>query len=1326
MSTTKKMLQLGSLLLAAQLLSACGGADSTAPGEVLLSCDVPLIPDAGGTSCVSPPPIFCPAPQVPTANNESCEIGENPNAPAPVVMAGVDEAVLFYKRPQDGLYDGYRLHTWNNETCDAYAPSSVAPGWDNGLVHNGVDPNYGAYWILQLKPGYAGTPGACGNFIVHIGTDDAGKDPGTDMQMPLSQDHPKFARMNWIFSGVTGVFEFPIESLGVSIQGAAAHWLDQNTFVWNSGIAATSPVKLYFDADAGLAIGRDGNLSGDSIELAPVELTEQQKALVPHLADAPAFSANFSADEAKAMVKNQLALAAFDADNKLLSATRVQAAKVLDDLYTKGDADADEASLGVHYDEGGIIAAVWAPTARDVQLKVYDSGRNLTATHAMSLDPATGIWQYSGSDALDRQFYRYEVTVYHPLTRKVETIEATDPYSVSVAINGRYSQFVNLNDDDLKPAGWDERTVPTVAKPEDIVIYEGHVRDFSIRDQSISAANRGKYLAFTETESLPVKHLASLAQHGLTHFHLLPLNDQANIKENAASRIELSDTVGKLCGLKADAPVCGNTDANATLLSVLEGYSAFGEKAQELVEALRSIDGFNWGYDPQHFIAPEGSYASNPDGVARITEVRAMNKALNDLGLRTVLDVVYNHTSASGLNTTSVFDKIVPGYYHRYNETTGVIERSTCCENTATEHRMFEKFMQDSMVILARDFGFNDFRFDVMGHHPKDSILATRDVVRSVAPDVYFYGEGWNFEEVADNRLFVQAKQQDMAGTGVGTFNDRLRDEVRGATLFSGKATEDNLHKQDIIRIGLAGTLKDYVLQSYQGVSGPASSYTWNGQAAGYAEEPADIINYVSKHDNETLWDKLQYGLAISLTAAERVRAQNIAIAIPLMSQGIPFLQMGGDFLRSKSMDRDSYDAGDWFNFVDFTMQSNNFGVGLPLAEKNKDNWDAIAKILLDPNAKPAPQQISFASEVFKEFLSIRSGSPLFRLATAQEVIDRVGFHNTGKNQTQGLIVMSIDDGVGLTDLDPSFDALVVVINGSAQEHTHTIPTAAGFDLHPIQQASVDSNVSTAAFVAGVDEGSFTVPAYSMAVFVKVQGATQGAGLAADATSGAPDIPPYEASTIYVKGDMNGWGAVDAMTYDGDRVYSLALDLAAGSYNFKVADVDWDPLVFGAGADGNSVTLGAAKTLTNPGGDLNVVIPNTATYVFTLDATNKEAPVLTVQELPPYGVGVTVYLKGDMNANPWSNDDPMTYIGSNIYQIDLLLDTVQQYGFKFADANWGTVNYGAPDGAFTLGLGKTLEYNKGNLSLNVTEVGTYRFSVDATDPQAPVMTITKQ
>uniref|UniRef100_A0A486XTU3 Putative pullulanase n=1 Tax=Rheinheimera sp. BAL341 TaxID=1708203 RepID=A0A486XTU3_9GAMM len=1321
---TITMLKLSAVAIAVQLLAACGGTDSTEPGEVLLTCNVPQIPDASGSSCIDPPPIYCPAPTVPDAKNESCVIGKDPNAPAPSVVAGQNEAVLFYKRPQDGTYDGYRLHTWNNETCDAYQPSSIAPSWDNGLQYDGVDQNYGAYWILDLKPGYAGTEGACGNFIVHIGTDDAGKDPGPDMQMPLSQDDPEFARMNWIFSGVNGVFEYPVVSLGVNVQGAAAHWIGQNTLVWNGNVAPSAIVKLHYATNADLEIGRDGKLSGSSVELMPAELTDAQKALVPHLADKPAFSANFTADEAKTMVKNQLVLAATDADGELLAATYVQAAKVLDDLYTKADDDADEATLGVVYDGGNISSRLWAPTARSVKLKVYNATKSLTATYDMALDNSTGIWRYDGSSALDRQFYRFEVTVYHPVTRKVETIETTDPYSLSLSTNGRYSQFVNLADDDLAPEGWSERTVPTVAKPEDIVIYEGHVRDFSIRDQSVSAANRGKYLAFTEMDSTPVKHLKSLAENGLTHFHLLPLNDQANINEDASKRIELTDTVAKLCQLKADAPVCGNTDANATLLSVLESYSPFGEKAQELVHAMRSIDSFNWGYDPQHFIAPEGSYASNPDGVARIKEVRAMNKALNDIGLRSVLDVVYNHTSASGLNTSSVLDKVVPGYYHRYNETTGGIERSTCCENTATEHRMFDKFMQDSLLILARDFGFNDFRFDIMGHSPKDSILAAREVLRGFDPNVYFYGEGWNFGEVTNNRLFVQAKQIDMAGTEVGTFNDRSRESVRSAALFKNETSNSNLAEQDMVRITLAGTLKNYVLESYQGIAGPASSFNWRDQAAGYADDPADIINYVSKHDQETLWDKLQYNLDKTMTAEERVRAQNIAIAIPLVSQGIPFLQMGGDFLRSKSMDQDSYDSGDWFNFVDFSMQTNNFAVGLPLADKNRVNWTAIGQILLDPNAKPEPEQISFASQVFKEFLSIRAGSPLFRLATAQDVTDRVGFHNIGKGQTQGVIVMSIDDGTGLTDLDPMHDALVVMINGTSQEQSHTVPTAAGFDLHPIQQASADSSVNAASFSASADEGTFTVPAYTMAVFVKAQGAEQGAGLSADATSGAPDIPPYEATTVFVRGGMNGWGESDAFTYDGDGIYKAELEITAGSYEFKVASSDWSTVDKGAGADGNAVNLGAAKVLAQGGGNLSATFPATAVYIFTLDATNKDTPTLTVIEKPTYGE-TTVFLRGGMNG--WGETDAFEYIGGNLYSVDIALGATD-YEFKVASSDWSTIDFGAgADGnTFTLGLAKQLAAVGGNLKLTTTEAATYNFLLDATNKDTPALTVTKQ
>ncbi|MCC5853159.1 MAG: DUF3372 domain-containing protein, partial [Alkalimonas sp.] len=750
MSIIKQSLKLAASALLLLLLSACGG-DSTEQGQVMLTCAVPQIPDAAGTACIDPPPIQCPSPTVPDAMNESCVVGADPNAPDPVIFPNENQAVLFYKRPQDGNYDGWRLHTWNNDACDAYQPESIAPSWDNGLPITGIDPNYGAYWLLELKEGYAGTEGACGNFIIHIGTEDSGKEMGGgDFTMPLSQDDPDFARMNWTFSGVASVFEYPLLSLGVSVQGAAGHWIDQHTLIWNADVWTANRVRLFHDADAGIEVMND-DLTGQSIELVPVDLTDAQRALVPHLAGQPAFMLDLDRVQAQQLAREQLALAAYNEDGELLSATWVQAAKVLDDLYAYGENSALSAQLGIHYEAGSIHTAVWAPTAHEVRLQVYNAAKELQDSVLMDYHSDTGVWSYSADrDELDRLFYRFQVTAYHPLTRAVEVMEATDPYSLNVSMNGLFSQFVDLNDDDFKPEGWDQRQVPVVQHPEDIVIYEGHIRDFSIRDMSTRAGWRGKYLAFTEDDSAPVQHLRRLAEAGVTHFHVLPATNQSNINEDVSQRVEITDTVGRLCQLNPQAPVCGVESNSATIISVLESYLPYETKAQALVQSMRHLDGFNWGYDPHHFIAPEGSFATATEGPARVREVRAMIQALNEMGLRVALDVVYNHTSSSGLFDKSVFDKIVPGYYHRYNESTGVIERSTCCENTATEHRMMDKFIRDSLVILARDFGYNDFRFDIMGHHRKEDILAAREAVRAVDPDTYFYGEGWNFGEVAN------------------------------------------------------------------------------------------------------------------------------------------------------------------------------------------------------------------------------------------------------------------------------------------------------------------------------------------------------------------------------------------------------------------------------------------------------------------------------------------------------------------------------------------------------------------------------------------------
>ena len=1330
MLSISNIAKLSALTLSTTLLWGCGG-DGSEPGTVLLTCNVPMVPDATGTSCVAPPPISCPAPTVPDENNEQCVVGADPSLPSPLWFPKQNETVLYYNRPKDATneagdpaYEGYKLHTWNDDTCDAYAAPYDSSDWANGHPYDGIDPNYGAYWIIPLKDGYSD----CGNFIIHIGTEGSGKALGDgDLKMPLMQDDETFVRMNFTLHGEPSVFEYPIMNLGAqpaSISGMSAHWLDQNTLVWDQSDEGVGSVKLHYSAKADLSISDETGVSGTAITLSPASLTDAQKALSPAVADWAAFSMDVSADEAKVIAKAQLVMAAYDGDNKPLAATYVQKAKVLDDLYTQGDNDADEAMLGISYDGSQITASVWAPTAQAVSLKVYDASKVLTRTEVMTEDSNTGIWSYTGT-GLDRLYYRYELKVYHPVSKKLETVESTDPYSLNVSTNGRFSQFINLEDSDTKPDGWDNQTVAALINPEDAVIYEGHVRDFSIRDQSTSEANRGKYLAFTEQGTAPVEHLKALADSGVTHFHVLPLNDMATVNEDASERIEITSTLGALCSKINDAAdACKTQNKAATIASILEDSLPGSSDAQAIVEAMRGLDGFNWGYDPQHFFAPEGSYASSPEGIARVKELRAMNQALHEMGLRVVLDVVYNHTSSSGLYDNSVLDKVVPGYYHRYDAVTGAIERSTCCENTASEHKMMAKLVTDSLVMFAKEYGYDGFRFDVMGHMPKTLLVAARTAVQAIDPDTYFYGEGWNFGEVADNRLFEQATQANLAGSEIGTFNDRIRESVRGGALFATEAKDDYLRDQDTLRLSMAGNLQDYVLKDFNGNSAKGNSFSWNSQPTAYALDPADSINYVSKHDNETLWDILQYSNPNSMSLANRVRVQNIAATIPLLSQGVPFLQMGGDLLRSKSMDRNSYDAGDWFNWVDFTKNSHNWNVGLPLKQDNGDKWSVIAGISANPSASASMTEIDFASSVFNEFLRIRHSTPLLRLTTAQDIIDRVGFHNIGKRQTQGVIVMSIDDGVGLTDLDANVDAMVVMVNGTASEQSHTIATASGFSLHSVQQNSQDTVVRGASYSQGTDEGTFTAPAYTTAVFVKAQAGGQGEGLAANATAGAPDVVPYGSTSVYVRGGMNGWGTTDAFTYVGSGVYRVAISLSTGDYEFKLASEDWSTVDFGAlASDVSQVDEDVAEMLAAKGANMHFTAAMDGVYVFAMDASDKENPVLTVYNEEPF-VGTQVYLRGDMNG--WGTTDELTYMGASIYRADIAV-TAGTKGFKVASSDWSTVDYGSgeADGVVSLGIEKLMAVKGGNLSIDFATDDTYSFIFNMANRSEPTLTVYK-
>jgi pullulanase-type alpha-1,6-glucosidase len=875
----------------------------------------------------------------------------------------------------------------------------------------------------------------------------------------------------------------------VSIPGnlsrARAHWVCEDTIAWNPGAAAASALfALHYAPDGGLTLGPDGVRGGQSIPLVydPAGLSAEVRARFPHLASYAAL--RLPADrlaEVPAALRGQLAVSAAEpaADGRPLDATSVQIPGVLDDLY------AYDGELGVSWTGGVPTLRLWAPTARAVTLQLFGGPRTATpsATRAMTREPGTGVWTIVGEPGWRGQYYLYEVEVYVPSSGRVEHNRVTDPYSLSLARDSARTQIVDLDDPALAPAGWDALAKPGLRGPQDIVLYELHVRDFSAQDASVPAAWRGTFKAFTLEGSNGMKHLRSLADAGLTHVHLLPSFDFATVPEDRSTWRDPGD---------------------------LSGYRPDSDQQQAVVWAVRQQDGFNWGYDPSHYTVPEGSYATEPDGPARIREFRDMVLSLNRSGLRVVMDVVYNHTTAAGQDQGSVLDRIVPGYYHRLHPDSGAVEKSSCCPNTASEHRMMEKLMLDSALTWARAYRVDGFRFDLMGHHMKSNMEALRARLDALRPgtdgvdgrEIYLYGEGWNFGEVANNARGVNATQLNMAGTGIGTFSDRLRDAARGGGPFSGiqeqgfltglwsdpNATDQGspdeqrarlLHHMDVIRVGLTGNLADYTLMDKTGRAVKGSEIDYNGQPAGYAAEPTETISYVEAHDNETLFDAIQLKAAPGTNVASRARMQNLGVSLVGLGQGVPFFHAGVELLRSKSLDRNSYDSGDWFNKLDFTYETNNWGVGLPPEADNGPHWPIMGPLLANPALRALPDHIDAALAHFKETLAIRGSTRLFRLGRAAEIEQRVRFPNTGPAQMPGLVVMSVADADG--SIDRGHDLAVVLWNATDEAITFADASLQGRSLvlHPRQAASADPVVRTARLAAD----GFHVPARTTAVF---------------------------------------------------------------------------------------------------------------------------------------------------------------------------------------------------------------------------------------------------
>ncbi|MEL4358984.1 MULTISPECIES: pullulanase-type alpha-1,6-glucosidase [unclassified Luteococcus] len=886
------------------------------------------------------------------------------------------------------------------------------------------------------------------------------------------------------------------------LKAQKAIWVDRDTIAWPASAvpAGVDPAflnwRLHWSKSGGLTVDAE-TLTGDDAQQAsltynPAGLDAKTLKANPQLKGYLALDLDKrTAKQVPQILTGQVAVAMYDDLGSLMDATGVQLPLVLDNLYAKAAAGK---SYGATFQGGRLTFRVWAPTAQQVTLLTWPAGSAdqdaSKATRTRMTRDASGSWQARTGRTLENARYLYEVKVFVPSEQKVVTNLVTDPYSVALTLNSTRSVAVNLDSPQWKPKQWTKTASPKLAHSVDSTIYELHVRDFSIQDKTVPAADRGSYKAFASNGD-GTKHLRKLARAGLNTVHLLPTFDIATIQEDKA---------------KQATPPCD-----------LSAFPPDSQEQQACIQKIADADGYNWGYDPLHYLAPEGSYASSTtaaDGGNRVAEFRTMVGALHANGLRVVLDQVYNHTPASGQDPKSVLDKVVPGYYQRLDAKGGVYT-STCCQNTATEHAMMGKLMVDSTVLWAKAYKVDGFRYDLMGHHSVENMKAVRTALDKLTlrkdgvdgKQIYLYGEGWNFGEVADNALFTQATQGQLDGTGIGTFSDRLRDAVRGGGPFdedprkqgfgSGEATDPNGapinvdaaksldHDMDLVQLGLAGNLKDYSFKTTGGTVKTGAQIDYNGAPAGYASQPSEVISYVDAHDNETLWDSLTMKMPSTTSMDDRVRMNTVSLATTALAQTPSFWHAGADLLRSKSLDRNSYNSGDWFNRLDWTGADNGFGKGLPPAADNEAKYGFMQPLLADPKNRPSQEQVLRASAQATDLLKLRSSTRLFRLGSAEQIKAKVSYPVSGTNaMRQGVLVQRIDDTVG-ADADPSLKGLVVVYNTTPNTQRQPVKAVQGqgFTLSPAQAKGADPVVKKASYDPA--RGTFTVPPRTVAVFVQ-------------------------------------------------------------------------------------------------------------------------------------------------------------------------------------------------------------------------------------------------
>ncbi len=529
-----------------------------------------------------------------------------------------------------------------------------------------------------------------------------------------------------------------------------------------------------------------------------------------------------------------------------------------------------DGALGVELTATQTVFRLWAPTASSVVLNLYDAGDGGEAAKKVPLVKGEkGVWTHTEDANLHGKYYTYTVK-----TSAGEN-EAVDPYAVSAGLNGGRGMILDLNKTD--PEGWpDALFVPSTATNggfdyTDAELWEVHVRDFS--NKLTQSEYKGKFLAFTETglkngNGIPagVDHLKDL---GITHVHLMPSYDYATVDES-------------------------------------------------------KNEGFNWGYDPKNYNVPEGSYSTDPaHGEVRVKEFKQMVQALHEQDIGVVMDVVYNHTG--GLDSN--FNRIVPYYYYRFKTDGKPSNGSGCGNETASERYMFGRFMVDSVTFWMKEYHVDGFRFDLMGLHDVATMQAIEKAVHGINPNAILYGEGWtgggttlgsNNQSTLANIKYVNANVGSAHTNGIAMFNDVLRDAVKGSAdgTDTGFATGDHANLSQAVRFGLNGGVAD------------GSFGTANNKGTWSAYNPTNIVNYVSAHDNLSLWDKIcsAYGEETD-TLEMRLRCNRLSAFIVQTSLGIPFMQAGEEMLRSKknadgSYNENSYNASDEVNNLKWDVLS--------------------------------------------------------------------------------------------------------------------------------------------------------------------------------------------------------------------------------------------------------------------------------------------------------------------------------------------------------------------------------------------------------------------